>query len=72
MQSITPTQALALALNHLDKLRIGEGKENATHYLEAYVLIEKAKDALTVVPVKQEKKQQEQSDNPNEQEKVTE
>lgn len=68
MQSITPSQALALALNHLDKLRIGEGKENATHYLEAYVLIEKAKDALTVVPpVKQE-----QPENPNEQEKVTE
>lgn len=68
MQSITPSQALALALNHLDKMRIGEGKENATHYLEAYVLIEKAKDALTIVPpVKQE-----QSENPNEQEKVTE
>ena len=54
MQSITPSQALAIALNHLDKMRIGEGKENATHYLEAYVLIEKAKDALTVVPVKEQ------------------
>lgn len=46
MQNLTPAQALSVALNHLEVLKIGAGHENARHLLEAYVLVEKTMKAL--------------------------
>ena len=59
-QTITPMQALELALQHLNAVKIAEGGDNAIRFGNAYSLVDKAKQALAFEAQKKQKEEQEQ------------